>query len=166
MNVETDSNEDQYAALFAADGVEETQYAGLWMRFVALAFDLGILLILSPLVLFFWIFMDRMFNLIRWVNGEVAVLWVADGLSLFLLVWLYFTLMQRSADKATFGKQIVRIQVESTWVYPFSLVRGTLRFFVKFFPLTGLLSVLFVAFHPHKRALHDMVAGTVVVRRK
>jgi uncharacterized RDD family membrane protein YckC len=87
-------------------------------------------------------------------------------LILVVLTWLYFAGLESSAWQATLGKRATRLQVTDRTGRRLSFGRATGRFFAKAISaITLLIGYLVAAFTPRKQALHDLIAGTVVVRR-
>ena len=86
---------------------------------------------------------------------------------LYLMVnWLYEAGMQSSKYQATLGKFILGMRVVDTQGRRIGFAQATGRFFASL--LSGLLfciGYLMVAFSAHKQALHDRIAGTLVVHR-
>ena len=79
---------------------------------------------------------------------------------------LYFPVMESSGRQATFGKQICGLAVTDTHGRRISFGRAVGRYLAKI--LSALLlciGFLMVAFTHRKRGLHDVIAGTLVVRR-
>jgi uncharacterized RDD family membrane protein YckC len=78
--------------------------------------------------------------------------------------WLYFGLMESSAKQGTLGKMAVGIKVTDLNGNRISFGRATGRFFSKI--LSGLIlyvGYMMAGFTEKKQALHDMIAGTLVV---
>jgi len=68
----------------------------------------------------------------------------------------------------TLGKWVAGLRIERRDGEPLSFARALLRHLVGY-PLTLLtlgVGFLFAAFHPQGRSLHDLLAGTVVVRSR
>ncbi len=79
--------------------------------------------------------------------------------------WLYFALMESSARGATIGKMALGLRVVDEQGQRISFLRATGRFFAKFVSaLILLIGYLMVAFTDRKRGLHDIMAGTLVVK--
>ena len=78
--------------------------------------------------------------------------------------WLYFALMEASSNQGTLGKMAMGIKVTDTMGYPITFGRATGRYFGKI--LSGailMIGYIMAAFTERKQALHDMMAGTLVV---
>jgi len=91
--------------------------------------------------------------------------------SIFLLVpliwicqWLYDALTTSSSWQGTVGKKMLRLKVTDEAGNRISFGRATGRFFGKL--LSSMVSIVFImiAFTERKQGLHDMIAGTLVVR--
>ncbi|CEF53836.1 RDD family protein [Acetobacter ghanensis] len=92
--------------------------------------------------------------------------WHTFGIVLTLLPMLYCVLFEASSYRATPGKRLCRLEVVTLKGEQISHLRALLRFVIKAclsFPLLY-IGVLMVAFTQRKQALHDMIAGTLVLR--
>lgn len=145
------------------------RYGGFWRRFWAWVIDSFLLsAVFIPLSLMAGI------PLLGWGDVEdvdpdqlLALLgsFVAIGLVRMILSWLYFALMESSSKQATLGKMALGIRVTDMAGRRISFARATGRCFGAI--LSGLLfciGFLMVAFTEKKQGLHDMMAGTLVVR--
>jgi uncharacterized RDD family membrane protein YckC len=88
----------------------------------------------------------------------------------FVAIWLYEAMMLSSAAGGTVGKRALGLRVvRGTDGSRLSFGRATGRFFAKAF-LTGLIpfgiGYMMAGFTDRKRALHDMIADTVVIKRQ
>ncbi len=144
------------------------EYASVWRRFLAGAIDLSIVLlvVLPGVIAFFWLVevvtgllgMDREGG--RFLAGMAAVLLGLIG------DWLYHAKMQSSPRQATYGKQFMGLKVTGLAGERISFAQATGRHFAKFLSTFAIMIGFVVAAITRKRqALHDMVAGTLVVRR-
>ena len=83
-----------------------------------------------------------------------------------VIAWLYFALMESSKKQATLGKMLLGIKVIGKDGGRISFARATGRFFCKIISyITLYIGFLMAAFTRHKRALHDMIAETYVVKK-
>jgi uncharacterized RDD family membrane protein YckC len=83
-----------------------------------------------------------------------------------LLAWAYFSLLESSPAQATVGKLALGIYVTDRHGDPIDFRRASIRYWAKVIStLVLMLGWLMAAFTPGKRALHDYVAGTLVLRR-
>jgi uncharacterized RDD family membrane protein YckC len=143
----------------AAEAAEVT-YAGFWKRVAACLID-GVIMTMAGL------FVGATFGVIYGV-----VLQTAAGAGFFgnaigiLMQWAYFALMESSANQATVGKMALGIKVTDLDGNRLSFGRATGRHFGKIISgLTLGIGYLMVAFMPRKQALHDIMAGCLVVNR-
>jgi len=134
--------------------MQTTQYAGFWTRFLAALLDGIIITIINILVGF--------------VLGLLLGKNAANLASLVgvLIVWLYYALQESSEKQATLGKQALGIVVIDMEGKRIDLVKATIRYFSKI--ISGVIfgiGYIMAAFTEKKQALHDMIAGTLVVKR-
>jgi len=104
------------------------------------------------------------FQLILSAANRLANCFILPAVLIF--VWCYFSGMESSPLKATFGKFAVGLYVTDSNGNRISFGRATGRFFGKF--LSGLIlsiGYLLAGFTKKKQALHDLVAGCLVLRR-
>lgn len=152
------------AALDDDDGYAdegEVVYAGFWKRFAAYAIDSFLLAVVFGIggAIFGASFGEELF-----ADGGKAFgkMYVIE----FLLMGLYFAWMHASANQATVGKMAVGIKVTDNDGQRIGLLRGIGRFFATI-PSSLILCIGYVmaGFTDRKRALHDMLASTLVVDR-
>jgi uncharacterized RDD family membrane protein YckC len=81
-------------------------------------------------------------------------------------VWLYFALLESGPVQATFGKRIMGLKVTDMAGERISFGRASGRFFGKL--ITGMIpfgiGYMMAGFTDRKQALHDLIAGTLVIR--
>jgi uncharacterized RDD family membrane protein YckC len=167
-------------------------YAGFWLRLSAYSIDGVILGIPFMILLIIVAFFFGEFGLIRRRNPldeRVATVSVGSWhgtfvhggsipVSLFLaflfgmiffvgLQWLYFAGMESSERQATFGKSLTSLKVTDLDGRRITFKRATGRFFAKL--ITGMIPLaigyIMAGFTAKKQALHDMIAGTLVLRK-
>jgi uncharacterized RDD family membrane protein YckC len=79
--------------------------------------------------------------------------------------WLYSALMERSSKQATLGKMALGIRVTDLDGNRIGFGKATGRYFAKILSALILgIGFLMVAFTQRKQGLHDMLAGTLVMR--
>jgi len=154
--------------------VEQPQYAGFWIRFVALIIDSIILGFVS-----FVLMMPLLGALGLTAVGmgdisdmeETAMLGLLAGfgttlyISNFIITWLYYSLLQSGKWQATLGKKAVGIKVTDLNGERISFLTATLRYFGKIISgMIMLIGYLMAAFTAKKQALHDLIASTYVVK--
>lgn len=148
-------------------------YGGFWRRFVGAIID-GILLYLAYIFLAGLLVVAESATMARIVfdpagNGVQVVtrLWSTANTGLpWLLVWLYFAGLEASRLQATPGKRLLGLRVTDFSGRPASLIRTTFRNGLK--PLSAaffMIGFLMAGVTARKQALHDMLAGCLVLRR-
>jgi uncharacterized RDD family membrane protein YckC len=153
-------------------------YGGFWLRLVAYFIDgliLGIPFMLVVIVLMFMfggfgLMMRRRAidpNAAAAIAGPMFLVFLFMMLVFLCLNWLYFAGMESSGRQATFGKSAMSLQVTDLEGRRLSFGHATARFFSKI--ITGLIPLgigyIMAGFTEKKQALHDMIAGTLVLRK-
>jgi uncharacterized RDD family membrane protein YckC len=133
-------------------------YAGFWRRVVAVILD-GLVLSIVTVPL----------NLALGGGYEVG----SDSMAYSpaastiggVLSWLYYSLMESSAKQATLGKMAMGIIVTDLEGRRIGFGKATGRYFAKILSALILgIGFLMVAFTQRKQGLHDILAGTLVVK--
>jgi uncharacterized RDD family membrane protein YckC len=157
--------------------VPRVEYAGFWLRVLAYLIDgavigIGFVVIVIPLI-----FLTGIGDLLSRFHPDedmndvgaffiFGVIFLAATASL-VLTWLYHALMESSEWQATLGKKFLGLVVTDMAGQRISFGRATGRHFAKIItnmvPL--LIGYLMAAFTQKKQALHDMIAGCLVLRR-
>lgn len=153
-----------------ADSVPATPdnfvYAGFWLRLAALLVD-TLLIVAVSLAVGFTI--EIVAGTIGW-NVE-AIVGTSEEFGLFdvfslILQWLYFAGMESSESGNTFGKRAVGIRVVDLQGQRISFGKATGRYFGKILSaLIVLIGYFMAGFTARKQALHDMMAGTLVIKK-
>ena len=149
-------------------------YAGFWLRFAAWIIDAILLAIVGNIVmLIFGLGIGGWRNL--FLPGahprpeDFAPMFGMFFRIMFLsmiLHWLYYALLESSVWQGTIGKKALGLYVSDLEGRRVSFGRATGRFFARILSNFTLgIGYLMVAFTEKKQALHDMVAGTLVLRR-
>jgi len=87
-----------------------------------------------------------------------------NGLSV-VAGWLYFSLCESSSWQGTVGKKVLGLRVTDMNGHRIGFGKATGRYFGKI--LSGLIlgvGFIMIAFSEQKQGLHDMLAGTLVVK--
>ncbi|WP_158601786.1 RDD family protein [Solilutibacter pythonis] len=140
----------------------EVVHAGFWRRWAALFLDqLAISIPLIGLTLLFGFLNGAFRNIDR---GQVSDL---GDLYLFLypiIAALYYSLQESGRHQATLGKRALNIKVTDTAGKPIKPPRALLRWMsASLSYLTLCIGFIMAAFTPEKKALHDVMAKTLVV---
>ena len=101
------------------------------------------------------------------VEDQITRLSIAFGLFVVipLVKFIYHIIMECSAKQGTFGKQIIRIKVCDMQGERVSFARSIGRNFAKIFSvMTLFIGYLFSFFNKQQQCLHDMIAGTLVMK--
>jgi uncharacterized RDD family membrane protein YckC len=154
-------------------------YAGFWRRLAAYLIDSVLLAtIQATLALGVLLLAPQAFDSIDLSNAHSstrALAWdivaLAENLANVWLVsaaltWAYFSILESSPARATIGKAALGLFVGDLHGDPISFWRATMRYWLKAFSSLLLMSGwLMAAFTPRKQALHDLLAGTLVLRK-
>jgi uncharacterized RDD family membrane protein YckC len=133
-------------------------YAGFWRRFCA-AFVDGIILAIAGA------FLDLAFRVSivepDWTGSKT---WFSCIVKL-VLGWLYSALFESSARQGTLGQQLLDIRVTDLQGRRISFARATGRHFGQIVSVLILcVGYIMIALTEKKQALHDMMAGCLLVR--
>jgi len=145
------------------DTPDVQEYAGFWRRFAAYLID-GVIVAFAVLQLraLWWAQMVSIYDidtLNKILTGVVSTM-------TFLLTWVYTSGMESSPLQGTIGKLAVGLYVTDLQGQRISFRKASGRYFGKI--LSGLiLSIGFImaGFTARKQALHDMMAGCLVMRK-
>lgn len=136
------------------------QYAGFWKRFGAALLDGIILFIVQRLIIFVLTFFSG--AILRRAQGVE----VFSSVLIIVITWLYYAFQESSPQQATLGKQALGIIVTDLNGNQISFARATGRYFSKILSgLILLIGYIMAAFTEKKQALHDIIAGTLVVNK-
>jgi uncharacterized RDD family membrane protein YckC len=173
-----------YAAQPGTTGtmVRRIHYGGFWIRFVAAMVDGAVISI--PMCLFVLIIIGAVggttaehFHAIFNGDSDEAAQRIVEFIPAFLgivalfvvlgigLQWLYYAMLESSEWQATLGKKILHLQVTDMFGKRMSFARASGRYFGKLLNQLLPLPIGFIiaGFTEKKQALHDFIAGTVVV---
>ncbi|MHB2149223.1 FHA domain-containing protein [Calditrichota bacterium LG25] len=140
------------------------KYGGFWVRFGASIFDM---LIVNLGVLFIGIFFALLANALADGPGGFRP---GSGFTVFIsflmiiFAWLYFALQWSSRYQATVGMRLFQIFLVDNDLNPVTFGRATGRFFAQILSSLALIGHVMCGFHPEKRAFHDIISRTRVVR--
>ena len=143
---------------------------GFWIRFIAYLLDALIVSIAAAVIVGIFIAIVLLSDeSIDDSNDSLFIIGSAIVMVLALIVinWLYEALMTSSPRGATLGKQALGLRIIRADGAQLSFGRATARHFLKVMitPLVPLaIGYLMAAFTARKRALHDVLAETLVIR--
>jgi uncharacterized RDD family membrane protein YckC len=163
-----------YSQVVAA--LPRVEYGGFWLRFLAYLIDgavitLGIFFVGIPLI-----FLTGFGTFLSQIHPEEdfndAGFWLIMGMIFLFIIaslavtWLYHALMESSEWQATVGKKVLDLVVTDIAGRRVSFWRATGRHFAKIvsnmiYPFGHILA----GFTAQKQALHDMIAGCLILRR-
>jgi uncharacterized RDD family membrane protein YckC len=133
-------------------------YGGFWRRGIGAAID--------------WLLIGAVVSLSIGYHGQLApphsiVKVVVYYVLAALVAGLYFAVMEASPWRATIGKRVVGVKVTTLDGQRVDFSRAAARLLAKFGLSLALLGLGFVlaGIDARKQALHDKVAGTLVMRR-
>jgi uncharacterized RDD family membrane protein YckC len=162
------------AAPFADRATPATpEYGGFWRRFWSYVIDRFILGVVFLPVGFMVLVPMMATESVGWTDTDLPAETITALLGAVLTVaflallgsWLYYALMQSSSRQATLGQLALGIRVTDLEGRRISFARASGRYFATV--LTGLtfgIGYLIMLFTARKQTLHDLVAGTLVVR--
>jgi uncharacterized RDD family membrane protein YckC len=145
-------------------GLETVRYAGFWVRLAAVVVDVSVMfaaaLVLGIIAGAIAFFLGLRLPDTRSALGETLLTGVAVA-----VIWLYFAFLESSPHGATIGKQVFYLQVlTARGHHRISFLRAAWRWAARWLSwAVFLLGYLMQPFTPRKRALHDLLSGTVVV---
>jgi uncharacterized RDD family membrane protein YckC len=150
-------------------------YAGFWKRFVAYIIDDIVLSAAGVLVV---LVIGGIFGLgiLSTMSGDAEpnlalIAAAASGIimaviGIMVAGWLYFALMESSANQGTLGKMALGIKVTDLNGNRISFGKATGRYFGKI--VSGMIfyiGFIMAGFTEKKQALHDIMAGCLVVNK-
>ncbi|ETT87290.1 RDD family protein [Viridibacillus sp. FSL R5-0477] len=139
-------------------------YGGFWIRFLASIIDAAVVAVATALI----------GGVLKVPKGVISEMIFGDELYLTtypLYSWiliivgiLYFIGLPATPWRGTVGKKVLGIEIVDKNGDTISIFRSVIRNVARIF--SGLLlglGYIIAAFHPQKRALHDLVANTYVI---
>lgn len=145
-------------------------YGGFWIRFLAYILDRIIVGILfMPVGIIFGLRMAAQFHQIPPNDPSdflplFRFIWIIVPLAIGVQ-WLYEALLTSSTWQTTVGKRALNLKVTDELGNRISFERATGRFFAKIISnFTCGIGYIMAGFTARKQALHDMIAGTLVMK--
>ena len=148
------------------------RYAGFWRRLGAFLVDA--VLLAAAMAALGWLGLpiyQPHVSAVGMANGSFATSFHVEynplGMTIgVLLWWLYFALLESSRWQATLGKRALAIKVTTLDGGRIGFWRATLRTIAKYLSAAILMiGFIMAGFTRRKQALHDVIAGTLVVDR-
>jgi len=147
--------------------VQRPAYAGFWLRAVAYFLDTLLISLVFGVVASFY---PAKFMKFPDATPSLTSLPQLTPFAFTLVIsatWLYNTLFESSSWQATLGKRIARIYVTDMNGHRLTFMRAAIRNLGKIISnLTFLVGYFLAAFTQKKQALHDLLAGCLVLRRR
>jgi uncharacterized RDD family membrane protein YckC len=144
-------------------------YAGFWRRFVAFMIDMiaiGIVTSLLKLVTGGSL-IHQPSMMMSGFSSLGAQLFSFSNFVSIAMGWLYYALMESSTRQATLGKMALGLFVTDLEGNRLSFARASGRHFGKIISgMTMTIGFLMAGFTARKQALHDMIAGCLVLVRR
>lgn len=165
------------------EDADNKQYAGFWMRFVALIIDAIVIQMLQYILIIPLLgaiglsfltpgvmegmdpeLMDSG-DVMAIVAGAIAVMIPILALGALINI-LYYTLMECSKHQATLGKMAIGLQVTDMEGNRLDFAKALLRQLGKIVSaMIFYIGYIMAGLTSKKQALHDMMAGALVVRK-
>lgn len=148
--------------------LNQQHYAGFWFRVIAAIVDviicqIAVIIIVLPLGFALGLSMSG-------TSTQTEIEAVGSGLGTILgilIQWLYFTAQESSAWQATLGKKMLGIKVTDMNGERIGFGKANARYWSKILSaLILFIGYFMVAFTEKKQGLHDMIAGTLVMRNR
>jgi uncharacterized RDD family membrane protein YckC len=141
----------------ARSGTQPVAYGGFWMRFVAYIIDAIVLSVaMGVLAAIFGVSL---------MQTDIEQYDPTLNLVSFVIGWLYFALMESSERGATLGKMALGLRVVTSDGQRLTFMNATGRYFAKILSAIILfIGFIMIGFTDKKRGLHDMIAGTLVIK--
>ena len=147
--------------------IQTPVYAGFWLRFAAYLIDTIIVgLVFVPIGVVLAMILaasgdggsdEATLGLMQALNGGLNLVSI-------LATWLYSSLLESSSWQGTVGKKLIGLRVTDLDGNRISFGKATGRHFGKMLSsLICLIGFIMVAFTEKQQALHDQLAGTLVV---
>ena len=143
-------------------------YAGFWLRALAFAIDTFILSFAFAMIAAAY-----PTQLIIFPDPNAPSLMALPRVTftgfvlLFVIMWAYYVFFETSSWQATPGKRVLRLYVTDLAGGKITFRRSSIRYFGrKISEITFLVGYIIAGFTEKKQALHDILAGCLVLRRR
>lgn len=148
----------------------EPEYAGFWIRFLALFLDVLVSMVFGCIIgavvfaVLFGVYAASGNNL-NTMKATASFLQIVNCLLGLMVGWLYHAFLESSEWQATLGKKLCGLRVCDSQGERLTFVKASIRYVSKF--ISGApcwVGYFMAAFTEKKQALHDIIAGTLVVK--
>lgn len=143
------------------------KYAPMWRRALACGIDwlLEGLVLLPTLLLLLWS-IELITSSTELIDVETGRFLAGMGTVLLVIIsdWLYNAKMNSSPRQATIGKKFMRVKVTGLAGERIGFGQASGRYFGKFLSTFSVIGFFIAPFTRRKQALHDIVAGTLVLK--
>lgn len=145
----------------------QMKYAGFWFRVIAAIVDVIISQIARIIIVFPLAFALGASMAGTATNSEIQAAGEGLGMIIGILVhWLYFTVSESSSWQATLGKKMFGLRVTDLDGNKIGFGKANGRYWSKIISaLILLIGFIMVAFTKRKQGLHDIIAGTLVIKK-
>lgn len=161
--------------------MSESKYAGFWLRFVAWIIDYIILYVINGFVIIpilatvglsigaasegFDLNTMTEGDIIAAVSALVGAIFAGGIISLIISI-LYYSIMEASKHQATVGKIALGLKVTDMNGGKLDIGKAALRQIGKIVSgIIIMIGYIMAGFTEKKQALHDMIAGALVVKK-
>ena len=152
-------------------------YAGFWLRLIAHIIDGVVLMVVFGILFLIGIAFVGIGALRQAAESmqqsdpefpiAIIAMIVFVGIAAVIASWIYYAYTESSANQGTLGKMALGLIVTDMEGRRISFGRATGRYFAKI--ITGLIPLgigyMMAGFTEKKQALHDMIVGTLVLRK-
>jgi len=147
-------------------------YAGFWLRFVAWTIDRIVLQVAGSIITLPFAASVGIRELMRThpSSPEDFIPLFENMRKFFLIIlvleWLYYALLESSAWQATLGKKALGLEVTDLTGARVTFGRATGRYFARYISFFTIgIGYIMAGLTAKKQALHDMIAGALVIRK-
>jgi len=152
-------------------------YAGFWLRAISYRIDEAVLVLgvgILALIAVALIGVDTLRTTFEGLDKnedqmpvELVLIIVTFFLVACVMAWLYYAWMESSTSQGTLGKMALGLIVTDLQGRRISFARATARFFARF--ITSMIPLgigyILAGITEKKQALHDIIAGCLVLRK-
>jgi len=152
-----------------AQSAPRPEYGGFWLRFVAIVIDtILVAIVVLPVSLMLAGVIGLAGHGVSMPGIGIHLVSVVVRVAFSIVAkWIYEASMESSSRQATVGKMTMGLKVTDLAGRRISFARASGRYFAKYLSsMTLLIGYVMAGFTERKQALHDMIAGTLVIRTR